>query len=90
MKYVHSLFHRSIFFFNMLIDSYYFAGLENASNTHYLDCDKLAIKDITWVDDADGLREDTSHIEGCEVIGVDSEWKPALKKGSKPGKVLTS
>ncbi|XP_043722158.1 uncharacterized protein LOC122669456 isoform X2 [Telopea speciosissima] len=43
--------------------------------------------DIIWVDEVEGLRSATSHIEGCKVVGIDCEWKPNYEKGSPPNKV---
>ncbi|KAG0500842.1 hypothetical protein HPP92_000914 [Vanilla planifolia] len=53
----------------------------------YLDPEKLMIDDIIWVDDFTGLITATNFIEGCKVVGIDSEWKPNYQKGSKPNKV---
>jgi hypothetical protein len=49
----------------------------------------LAVENIIWVDEVDGLCAATSHIEGCKVVGLDCEWKPNYVKGSKPNKVIT-
>jgi hypothetical protein len=49
----------------------------------------LAVENIIWVDEVDGLCAATSHIEGCKVVGLDCEWKPSYVKGSKPNKVIT-
>lgn len=54
----------------------------------YLHLDELFVEDIIWVDEYEGLLDATSQIEGCKVIGVDSEWKPNHVKGSKPNKVM--
>ena len=53
----------------------------------YLQLNELAVEDIVWVDEVDGLCDATSHIEGCKVAGLDCEWKPNYEKGSKPNKV---
>lgn len=53
----------------------------------YLHLDELAVENIIWVDEVDGLCAATSHIEGCKVVGLDCEWKPNYVKGSKPNKV---
>lgn len=47
----------------------------------------MAVENIIWVDEVDGLCAATSHIEGCKVVGLDCEWKPNYVKGSKPNKV---
>ncbi|XP_019428957.1 PREDICTED: uncharacterized protein LOC109336675 isoform X1 [Lupinus angustifolius] len=59
----------------------------NIQQQHYLDLDGLLVEDIIWVDEAEGLLDATSHIEGFKVVGLDCEWKPNYVKGSKPNKV---
>ncbi|XP_041016662.1 uncharacterized protein LOC121259220 isoform X1 [Juglans microcarpa x Juglans regia] len=63
--------------------------LPDTSHLHnrYLCLNELAVEDINWVDEVDGLRNATCHFEGCKVVGVDCEWKPNYEKGSKPNKV---
>ncbi|KAJ8771811.1 hypothetical protein K2173_026988 [Erythroxylum novogranatense] len=53
----------------------------------YLDLNELNVEDVIWVDEVDGLRDATWHIENCKVVGVDCEWKPNYAKGRKPNKV---
>ncbi|XP_050224551.1 uncharacterized protein LOC126674188 [Mercurialis annua] len=53
----------------------------------YLQPSELAVEDITWVDEVDGLRSAVCHIERCKLVGLDCEWKPNYVKGSKPNKV---
>lgn len=60
---------------------------ETSSGSCILDLKKLALDDIVWVDEIDGLLSATNYIEGCEVVGLDCEWKPNFQKGSKPNKV---
>ncbi|KAL9261913.1 Exonuclease mut-7-like protein [Drosera capensis] len=56
--------------------------------SHYLHLHELFTDDIVWVDEVDGLLNATHYIEGCKVVGLDSEWKPNYVKGSsKPNKV---
>ncbi|XP_054802789.1 uncharacterized protein LOC129306302 isoform X3 [Prosopis cineraria] len=59
---------------------------KSIQHRRYLHLDELLVEDIIWVDEYKGLLDATSHIEGCKVIGVDSEWKPNHAKGSKPNK----
>ncbi|KAF7805066.1 exonuclease mut-7-like protein isoform X1 [Senna tora] len=60
---------------------------KSVQHRQYLHLDELFIEDIIWVDENKGLLDATSHIEGYEVVGVDSEWKPNHVKGSSPNKV---
>ncbi|KAI4301716.1 hypothetical protein L6164_034967 [Bauhinia variegata] len=53
----------------------------------HLCLDEFSVEDIIWVDEVEGLLGATCYIEECKVIGVDCEWKPNYKKGSKPNKV---
>ncbi|CAJ1976089.1 unnamed protein product [Sphenostylis stenocarpa] len=53
----------------------------------YLRLAELLVENITWVDEVEGLRDATRHIEGFVVVGLDCEWKPNYVKGSKPNKV---
>ncbi|XP_078159029.1 polynucleotidyl transferase, ribonuclease H-like superfamily protein isoform X2 [Carex rostrata] len=53
----------------------------------FLDRNKLSLEEIVWVDEMEGLLEATEYIEGCKIVGIDSEWKPNYEKGSKPSKV---
>ncbi|WCJ43020.1 Polynucleotidyl transferase ribonuclease H-like superfamily protein [Euphorbia peplus] len=53
----------------------------------YLQFNELVVGDIVWVDEVDALYAATCCIEGCKVVGLDSEWKPNYVKGSKPNKV---
>lgn len=53
----------------------------------YLHLHELFMDDVIWVDNVDSLQTATTYIEGCKVVGVDSEWKPNYVKGSKPNKV---
>ncbi|CAK7340575.1 unnamed protein product [Dovyalis caffra] len=55
--------------------------------SRYLHLNELAVEDIVWVDEVDGLCSATNHIEGCKVVGLDCEWKPNYVKDSKPNKV---
>lgn len=55
----------------------------NLPKTQFFDLNELALDGIKWVDDVNGLRNATSHIEGCKVIGIDCEWKPVYEKGKK-------
>jgi hypothetical protein len=55
----------------------------------YLHRDELAVENIIWVDEVDGLRAATSHIEGYKVVGLDCEMKSNFVKGNKPNKVAT-
>ncbi|GAB2211629.1 hypothetical protein Drorol1_Dr00024953 [Drosera rotundifolia] len=55
--------------------------------SHYLHLHEFFTDDIIWVDEVDGLLNATRYIEGCKVVGLDSEWKPNYVKGSKPNKV---
>ncbi|KAJ4878346.1 hypothetical protein Rs2_43364 [Raphanus sativus] len=52
-----------------------------------LQLNDLAVEEVVWVDEVNGLREATSFLEGCKVVGLDCEWKPNYMKGSKPNKV---
>ncbi|KAK4339716.1 hypothetical protein RND71_041178 [Anisodus tanguticus] len=54
----------------------------------YLQLDELSIKEVVWVDEANGLLDATCHIEECQVVGVDCEWKPNYEKGSSSNKVM--
>lgn len=68
----------------------YDAGPEdNSSGAHYLHLKKLIRDDIIWVDNIDGLLTATIYIEGCEIIGIDCEWKPNYERGSRPNKVTS-
>lgn len=49
---------------------------------------ELVLEDIIWVDEINGLRDATCHIEESKVVGIDCEWKPNYEKGSKPNKVI--
>lgn len=62
---------------------------ENSSGACYLDLKKLIRDDIIWVDNIDGLLTATIYIEGCEIIGLDCEWKPNYGRGSRPNKVTS-
>ena len=55
----------------------------------FLHLNELAVEEIIWVDEVDGLRNATCHIEGCKVLGLDCEWKPNYEKGIKPNKVIS-
>lgn len=55
--------------------------------SRFLHLNELAVEDIIWVDEVDGLRNATCHIEECKFVGLDCEWKPNYVKGSKPNKV---
>ncbi|KAK9690248.1 hypothetical protein RND81_09G115500 [Saponaria officinalis] len=55
--------------------------------SRFLNLHELLIHEIFWVDAVDSLQAATSYIEGCKVVGLDSEWKPNYIKGSKPNKV---
>lgn len=55
----------------------------------FLHLNELAVEEIIWVDEVDGLCNATCHIEGCKVLGLDCEWKPNYEKGSKPNKVIS-
>lgn len=59
-------------------------GFVDKSFLHLKD---LAVEEVVWVDEVNGLREATSFLEECKVIGLDCEWKPNYMKGSKPNKV---
>lgn len=62
--------------------------LEESFPKHrYLQLDELSVKEVVWVDEANGLLDATCHIEECKVVGVDCEWKPNYEKGSSPNKV---
>ncbi|KAH7835353.1 hypothetical protein Vadar_025392 [Vaccinium darrowii] len=56
-------------------------------HSRYLQLNELVLEDIIWVDEVNGLRDATCHIEECKVVGIDCEWKPNYEKGSKPNKV---
>ena len=60
-----------------------------SSGAHYLDLKKLIRDDIIWVDNVDWLLTATIYIEGCEIIGIDCEWKPNYERGSGPNKVTS-
>ncbi|XP_058190029.1 uncharacterized protein LOC131307510 isoform X1 [Rhododendron vialii] len=55
--------------------------------SRYLQLNELVLEDIIWVDEVNGLRDATCHIEESKVVGIDCEWKPNFEKGSKPNKV---
>lgn len=55
----------------------------------FLHLNELAVEEIIWVDEVDGLCNATCYIEGCKVLGLDCEWKPNYEKGSKPNKVIS-
>ncbi|XP_028106430.1 exonuclease mut-7 homolog isoform X4 [Camellia sinensis] len=57
------------------------------TQNRYLQLNELDLEDIIWVDEVNGLRSATCHIEECKVVGIDCEWKPNYEKGSKPNKV---
>ncbi len=57
--------------------------------SRFLHLNELAVEDIIWVDEVDGLRNATCHIEECKFVGLDCEWKPNYVKGSKPNKVIS-
>ncbi|CAI9768922.1 unnamed protein product [Fraxinus pennsylvanica] len=59
----------------------------NVAHNGYLHLNELLIEDVIWVDEVIGLREATSYIEDCKIIGLDCEWKPTYEKGSKASKV---
>ncbi|XP_047308918.1 uncharacterized protein LOC124912354 [Impatiens glandulifera] len=54
---------------------------------NYLQFNELVSDDIIWVDKANGLLDATCRIEGCNVVGIDCEWKPNYIKGGTPNKV---
>lgn len=56
-------------------------------NKCFLQLNDLAVEEVVWVDDVNGLREATSFLEGCKFVGLDCEWKPNYMNGSKPNKV---
>ncbi|KAM7474216.1 hypothetical protein LguiB_021459 [Lonicera macranthoides] len=56
-------------------------------HNRYLHLNELGMEDIIWVDEVNGLRDATCHIEGCKVVGLDCEWKSNYVKGSNPNKV---
>ncbi|KAG5383209.1 hypothetical protein IGI04_034679 [Brassica rapa subsp. trilocularis] len=77
-----------------LCERYSLEGLPKAQeaevdfvNKCFLHLNDLAVEEVVWVDDVNGLREATSFLEGCKVVGLDCEWKPNYMKGSKPNKV---
>ncbi|XP_048424288.1 uncharacterized protein LOC103962292 isoform X1 [Pyrus x bretschneideri] len=77
-----------------LCDRYSLEGFSNGKvpkasllENRYLHLNQLVIEGVVWVDEADALRNATSHFEGCKVVGLDCEWKPNSLKGSKPSKV---
>jgi len=49
----------------------------------------LPIENIICVDEVNGLRATTSHIEGYKIVGLDFEMKPNYVEDSKPNKVVT-
>ncbi|CAN8241377.1 unnamed protein product [Cochlearia groenlandica] len=53
----------------------------------FLHLNDLAVEDVVWVDEVNGLRQATSFLDECKVVGLDCEWKPNYMKGSKPNKV---
>ncbi|KAM7481753.1 hypothetical protein LguiB_006336 [Lonicera macranthoides] len=55
--------------------------------SRYLNLKELALEDVIWVDEVNGLQDATCHLESCKVVGIDCEWKPNYEKGSKPNKV---
>ncbi|XP_057494326.1 uncharacterized protein LOC130779633 isoform X2 [Actinidia eriantha] len=59
----------------------------NLLHSRYLQLNELVLEDVIWVDEVNGLRKATCHIEECKMVGIDSEWKPNYEKGSKPNKV---
>ncbi|KAJ0231578.1 3'-5' exonuclease domain-containing protein [Hirschfeldia incana] len=79
---------------NELCKRYSLEGLPKAQeaevdfvNKCFLHLKDLAVEEVVWVDEVNGLREATSFLEGCKVVGLDCEWKPNYMKGSKPNKV---
>ncbi|ESQ29728.1 hypothetical protein EUTSA_v10023373mg [Eutrema salsugineum] len=77
-----------------LCDRYSLQGLPKAQEAElgfvdkcFLHLKDLAVEDVVWVDEVNGLRKATSFLEGCRVVGLDCEWKPNYTKGSKPNKV---
>ncbi|CAH2046829.1 unnamed protein product [Thlaspi arvense] len=77
-----------------LCERYSLEGLPKAQEAEaglvdkcFLQLNDLAVEDVVWVDEVNGLREATSFLKGCKVIGLDCEWKPNYTKGSKPNKV---
>ncbi|CAF1728192.1 unnamed protein product [Brassica napus] len=77
-----------------LCERYSLEGLPKAQeaevdlvNKCFLHLNDLAVEEVVWVDEVNGLREATSFLEGCKVVGLDCEWKPNYMKGSKPNKV---
>ncbi|GFZ07199.1 polynucleotidyl transferase, ribonuclease H-like superfamily protein [Actinidia rufa] len=58
----------------------------NLLHSRYLQLNELVLEDVIWVDEVNGLREATCHIEECKMVGIDCEWKPNYEKGSKPNK----
>ncbi|KAL6964672.1 hypothetical protein U1Q18_035731 [Sarracenia purpurea var. burkii] len=77
-----------------LCDRYSLKGFVNVKepemsllHSRYLQLNELIFGGIIWVDEINGLRDATCHMEECKVLGVDCEWKPNYEKGSKPNKV---
>ncbi|CAH8381956.1 unnamed protein product [Eruca vesicaria subsp. sativa] len=77
-----------------LCDRYSLEGLPKAQdaevdfvNKCFLHLNDLAVEEVVWVDEVNGLTEATSFLEGCKVVGLDCEWKPNYLKGCKPNKV---
>ncbi|CAA7041960.1 unnamed protein product [Microthlaspi erraticum] len=77
-----------------LCDRYSLKGLPKAQEAEvgfvdksFLHLKDLAVEEVVWVDEVNGLREATSFLEECKVIGLDCEWKPNYMKGSEPNKV---
>ena len=60
----------------------------NLLHSRYLQLNELVLEDVIWVDEVNGLRKATCHIEECKMVGIDCEWKPNYEKGSKPNKVI--
>ncbi|CAE5960405.1 unnamed protein product [Arabidopsis arenosa] len=77
-----------------LCDRYSLQGLRKAQEAEvafvqksFLRLNDLAVEDVVWVDEVNELRNATSFLEGCRVVGIDCEWKPNYIKGSKQNKV---
>ncbi|WOH09564.1 hypothetical protein DCAR_0729021 [Daucus carota subsp. sativus] len=73
-----------------LRDRYSLEGFDNVEeleasprDARFLYLDEEELEGIKWVDDARDLHDAIGHIEGCEVVGLDSESKPIYKKGMK-------
>ena len=52
-------------------------------DARFLYLDEEELEGIKWVDNAGDLDDAIGHIEGCEVVGLDSESKPIYKKVMK-------